>query len=367
MSKIELRNVTKTYGDVVAVKDLDVSIEEGAYTMILGPSGSGKSTALRIIAGLTDPTEGRVVIDGEDVTDRSARERDLSMVFQHLALWDHKTVRENMGFGLQMQGVPADERNERIEEVAEMLEIADKLDQSPAALSGGQQQRVALGRSLVRRPDVILLDEPLASLDEQLRLRMRTELRRVQRETGTTFVHVTHSQEDAMTIADQILVLDGGELQQFGDAMDLYREPANEFVAGFIGTPTMNLVDASVAKRDGVVELGFARLSVPVSDDGRLGSAFENGSVRVGIRPEEFLIGREADVPGHSFDAEVSIVETFGDFNWYYLDVGEDELVVQSWDPAVINEVEEGDEVTVSVDPEAIHLFDPATGERIRT
>ncbi|MFC7026843.1 ABC transporter ATP-binding protein [Halomicroarcula sp. GCM10025710] len=210
MGTIELNTLRKEFGSLVAVNDLDLTITEGSYTMILGPSGCGKSTTLRMIAGLERPTSGDIFIDGNRVTDYPPRERNLSMVFQSLALWDHKTVRENIAFGLKMDDVPKAEREAAVDEVAEILHIEDKLDQSPASLSGGQQQRVALGRSLVREPDVILLDEPLSSLDAKLRLEMRAELSRIQQRIGTTFVHVTHNQEDAMSIADEIILLNDG-------------------------------------------------------------------------------------------------------------------------------------------------------------
>jgi multiple sugar transport system ATP-binding protein len=364
MSKIELRNISKTFGDIVAVDDLDVTFKDESYTMILGPSGCGKSTTLRLIAGLEMPTTGDVLIDDEPVTNEPSRERDLSMVFQSLALWDHKTVRENMGFGLKMDGVEKAERNRRIEDIAELLEIDDKLDQNPNALSGGQQQRVALGRSLVRQPDAILLDEPLSSLDEQLRLKMRTELRRIQQEADTTFIHVTHSQEDAMTVADDILLLEGGTVQQFGSPMELYREPANEFVADFIGTPNMNFADGSLDHDRGVLSAFGVGLRLPASASERVAEADVDGRVRVGVRPESLSFVDDPAGDG-AFRTEVSIVETFGDFNWYYVERGDDEFIVHSTDADVIDSVEEGDSVAVRIDPEALHLFDPETSERI--
>lgn len=367
MGKIDLDNVTKQYGSLTAVDSLDIEFTEGAYTMILGPSGCGKSTTLRMIAGLEQPTEGEVLIDGEVVTDKPPRHRDLSMVFQSLALWNHKTVRENMGFGLKMDGVDKEERDARIEEIAEILQIEDKLDDNPASLSGGQQQRVALGRSLVREPEVVLLDEPLSSLDAKLRLEMRTELSRIQQELDTTFIHVTHNQEDAMTVADEILLLNEGRKQQFDESLELYHEPANEFVADFIGTPSMNLFDASAVQRNGTLSLegeGFA-LQIPERDHDRFLRDVGEGDVRVGIRPDAIAMDGRTDGP--SFEATVDVVETFGDYNWYYLEVGAEEtLVVQTGDDDVMGSVERGDEVVVRVDSDAIHAFDPGTGEALR-
>jgi multiple sugar transport system ATP-binding protein len=361
MGTIELSALRKEFGSHVAVDDLDLTISDGSYTMILGPSGCGKSTTLRMIAGLEQPTSGDVFIGGDRVTDHPPRERNLSMVFQTLALWDHKTVRENIAFGLKMDDVPAAEREAAVDEVAEILHIEDKLDQSPAELSGGQQQRVALGRSLVREADVILLDEPLSSLDAKLRLEMRTELARIQERIGTTFVHVTHNQEDAMSIADEIVLLNDGELQQFGDPLDLFEAPNNEFIADFIGTPSMNLVDATVDVGESVIDAGGFRLSVPETVAGRAGDE----RVRLGMRPSNIrpVTDAAADrVP--SFDATVTMVETFGDANWYYLDAGTDtELVMKSADETHIRSIGDGDRLTVGLRPDAIHLFDTRSGE----
>jgi multiple sugar transport system ATP-binding protein len=360
MGEIRLDNLRKEYGDLVAVDGIEQTIPEGSYTMILGPSGCGKSTTLRMIAGLETPTSGDVFVDGERVTDKPPRDRNLSMVFQNLALWDHKTVRENMGFGLKMDDMPKAERNDAVEDVAEILQIGDKLDQSPAELSGGQQQRVALGRSLVREPDVILLDEPLSSLDAKLRLEMRAELARIQERIGTTFVHVTHNQEDAMSVADQIVLLNDGEIQQFGAPIDLFQEPNNEFVADFIGTPSMNLMGATVDTERSVVDAGGFELSVPE----HVTEQAQRSSVRLGMRPSNIapVNGNADDRP--TFDATVSMIETFGDANWYYLDASTDaELIMKSADEEDIRSIEDGDELRVGVRSDAVHLFDPDTGE----
>jgi multiple sugar transport system ATP-binding protein len=360
MGEIQLDSLRKEYGSLTAVDGLDLTIPDGAYTMILGPSGCGKSTTLRMIAGLEQPTSGDVFIDGEVVTNQPPRERNLSMVFQNLALWDHKTVRENIGFGLKMADVPKDERDGAVEEIAEILHIEDKLNQSPASLSGGQQQRVALGRSLVREPDVILLDEPLSSLDAKLRLEMRTELARIQERIGTTFVHVTHNQEDAMSIADQIVLLNNGEIQQFGAPIDLFESPNNEFVANFIGTPSMNLMDATVDTERSVVDAGGLELSVPE----QVAAKAQRSSVRLGMRPSNIapVNGNADDRP--TFDATVSMIETFGDANWYYLDAATDaELIMKSADEEDIRSIKDGDELRVGVRSDAVHLFDPDTGE----
>lgn len=364
MGTIVLDGVSKTYGDLVAVDDLNLEITDGSYTMILGPSGCGKSTTLRMIAGLEQPTDGDVVIDDEVVTDKPPRERNLSMVFQNLALWNHKTVRGNMEFGLRMSDVPKSERRDRVEEIADVLHIEDKLDQHPSQLSGGQQQRVALGRSLVREPEIVLLDEPLSSLDAKLRIEMRTELARIQNRLDTTFVHVTHNQEDAMSIADEILLLQNGELQQFGDPFELFSDPNNEFVADFIGTPSMNIFDASVSDGAGVTfSAGDLKLSVPPDASDSFGAAVRDGGVRVGIRPSDLRPHLDGAVAEPSFEAVIEIVETYGDENWYFLDVGlEESVVMKSADESVITTLSANNTVTVSVQPESIHVFEPGSG-----
>lgn len=367
MSEIILNDVRKEYGSLVAVDDLDLTIPDGSYTMILGPSGCGKSTTLRMIAGLETPTAGDVVIGEETVTAYPPRKRNLSMVFQNLALWDHKTVRENIGFGLKMESVPKDERTRSVEDVAELLHIEDKLEKSPAELSGGQQQRVALGRSLVREPDAVLLDEPLSSLDAKLRLEMRAELSRIQQRTGTQFVHVTHNQEDAMSIADQIVLLNDGKVQQFGDPIDLFESPNNEFVANFIGTPSMNLLDGSFTDGETpTIDAGGFQLSIPNDYREFFSERVTNSDVRLGIRPSDIqpvLDGWTPDNP--AFDATVSMVETFGDVNWYYLDTSDCEVIAKSADENHIESIEDGDEITVSVRPDSLHVFDPDSGEAL--
>jgi multiple sugar transport system ATP-binding protein len=368
MAEIRLNNIRKEFGSLVAVDGLDLTIPDGSYTMILGPSGCGKSTTLRMIAGLETPTVGNVVIDGETVTNRPPRKRNLSMVFQNLALWDHKSVRENIAFGLKMEGIPKDERNRSVDEVAEILHIEDKLDQSPAELSGGQQQRVALGRSLVREPDAILLDEPLSSLDAKLRLEMRAELSRIQQRIDTPFIHVTHNQEDAMSIADQILLLNDGQVQQFGGPIDMFENPTNEFVANFIGTPSMNLLDASfVDGETAAIDADGFQLAIP--DDYRdfFSEHITTPNIHLGIRPSNIRPVLNGNTPRDpSFDATVSMVETFGDANWYYLDTGGDrEVIAKSADEDHIKSIEDKDELTMSVRPDSLHIFDPDSGEAL--
>lgn len=371
MGEIQLVDLTKTFGDLVAVDNLSLTLPDNAYTVILGPSGCGKSTTLRMIAGLEEPTSGDVLIDGENVTDKPPRLRNLSMVFQNLALWNHKTVRENIEFGLRMEGVDTAERKERADRIARILRIEEKLEDNPDTLSGGQRQRVALGRSLIREPDVILLDEPLASLDAKLRLEMRTELVRIQNRLEVSFVHVTHNQEDAMSIGDQILLLRDGRLQQFGSPLDLFERPRNEFVADFIGSPSMNLFDASLEDQDGVQQLvsGTFRLPLPKQLRSTLQRALPDRRFRAGIRPADLRPLMDGSGGEQlQFPATVSIVEPFGDTSWYYLDAGTGgELILKSADERVLSSLEEGDEIQVGLAPGDLYVFHPETGEALTT
>jgi ABC-type sugar transport system ATPase subunit len=253
MAAIELRGVRKTYaGGHRGVRDLSLRVADGELVVLVGPSGSGKSTALRLIAGLETPDQGQVLIGGSDVTDVPPQRRDLAMVFQHYALYPHKTVRENLAFSLRMRGVGEDTRRERVEEVARMLRLEDFLDRRPAQLSGGQRQRVALGRALVRQPGAFLLDEPLSNLDPALRLDTRAEIALLHRRLGATMIYVTHDQEEAMTLGDRVAVLGDGALQQVARPDEIYQQPANRFVAQFVGSPPMNLIDEGNDRQMGV-------------------------------------------------------------------------------------------------------------------
>src|ERR671938_1149435 len=257
MAEIQLRDVTKRYPDgTEAVKHADLDICDGEFMILVGPSGCGKSTALRMIAGLEDITSGDLIIGGERVNDLAPRDRDIAMVFQNYALYPHMTVRDNMGFALKLAKVDSGEINRKVEEAAKILELQQHLDRKPANLSGGQRQRVAMGRAIVREPAAFLLDEPLSNLDAKLRVQMRAEIARTTRQMGTTTIYVTHDQVEAMTMGDRVAVMSQGELQQVETPQNLYDRPANLFVAGFIGTPPMNLLEADIASDNGKVVLG---------------------------------------------------------------------------------------------------------------
>ena len=354
---LQLRNLRKRYDDVVAVDGLDLDADNDDFLVLVGPSGSGKTTTLRMIAGLESPTGGEIRIDDAVVNDLNPADRDIAMVFQDYALYPHLTVRENMGLALKVAGVPGDEVHDRVDSVAETLGIRELTERKPSELSGGQQQRVALGRAIVRDPTVFLMDEPLSNLDAKLRMQMRKELEELHERLGTTFVYVTHDQTEAMTMGTKIAVLDGGELQQVGTAEELYDEPANEFVAEFIGSPSMNLFDADVVETaDGVVlDLGpfTYPLSTPLAERVRASNAT---TLRLGIRPEDVVIDEAGPV-----DATVNVVEPIGADVIAYLTVGDREITVQTERDGSL---QEADAVSIALPPEAVHLF--GDGEALR-
>jgi len=366
MAEIQLENLRKEFdrGTVVAVEGLDLEIEDGEFVTVVGPSGCGKTTTLRMIAGLERPTDGAVHIGNEDVTDVRAKDRPIAMVFQNYALYPHKTVRENMEFGLRMRtDIPGAKRHERVREMAEMMGIEDLLEDKPDELSGGQKQRVALGRAIVREPAVFLFDEPLSNLDAKLRTEMRAEIQKLQQEFDVTAVYVTHDQEEAMTMGDRLVILNDGELQQVGEPTEVYENPVNRFVAGFIGSPSMNFFDVTVDRRDGGVSL--------VDDDGEFQFDLSGEYVRrhtdelsedhytLGIRPENVVVEEHSlDAP---ITAEVRVVEPVGSDNYLHLDIGTEFVarVPSDVEPAV------GDEVGLRFDESDIHLFHPETGEDV--
>ena len=361
MSRLQIQDLVKRYrtgsnDEIVAVEDLNVDLADGEFLVLVGPSGCGKSTTLRCIAGLETISEGTIYIDGEDVNDQNPEERNIAMVFQNYALYPHMTARENMEFGLKMTSdLSASERRERVEEAAQMLGIEDLLEDKPKSLSGGQQQRVALGRAIVREPEVFLMDEPLSNLDAKLRTQMRTEIQQLQTELGVTTVYVTHDQTEAMTMGDRIAVLDGGELQQIGTPLECYYEPENLFVANFIGEPSMNFFDAEVEGGS----LTGESLDYELSESIR--SRIEaHDRVTLGIRPEDIEI---AETEGqNAFPATVQVVEPMGDQNFLHLDLGGSAVT------AAVGgnyDVEAGTTVLLRFPESKIHLFDSTTGEAI--
>ena len=315
MATVTFDKATRIYpgSDKPAVDQLDLEIQDGEFLVLVGPSGCGKSTSLRMLAGLEDVNSGRIFIGDKDVTDVQPKNRDIAMVFQNYALYPHMTVRENMGFALKIAGTPKEEINKRVEEAARILDLEPYLDRKPKALSGGQRQRVAMGRAIVRKPQVFLMDEPLSNLDAKLRVQTRTQIASLQRELGVTTVYVTHDQTEALTMGDRIAVLAGGLLQQVGTPQEMYERPANEFVAGFIGSPAMNLgkfkVEGNVAKLGTAeVPLSQATLDAMVPED--------EGKITIGFRPEGLeVVSAETE---NTIPIEVEFVEELGSDAYIY-------------------------------------------------
>ena len=363
MGQLELQHLRKEFDDggntIVAVDDLNLEIEDGEFLILVGPSGCGKSTTLRCIAGLETPTGGDIVLDDVSVVDRKPKARNMAMVFQNYALYPHMTARENMAFGLRMTtDLASDEIGQRVKNAAEIMGIGDLLNKRPGELSGGQQQRVALGRAIVRDPEVFLMDEPLSNLDAKLRTTMRTELQDLQQDLDVTTIYVTHDQTEAMTMGDRIAVLNGGELQQVGTPEECYSEPANEFVAGFIGSPSMNFFDVEVHNKR-LEHEGFG-VELPQSN---LNLLTDHGSqFTIGIRPEEIVSGEEAASYENSFEVEVNVVEPLGDVTYLYAELGN---VTMTINVSRNTEVESGDTIHVAFPADQIHVFDYKSGQTI--
>ena len=391
MSAITMRGITKRYADgTEAVSNVDLDIADGEFVILVGPSGCGKSTLLRMIVGLEDISDGEMRIGDEVVNDRAPKDRDLAMVFQNYALYPHLSVRENMAFPLRLQQVPEDQIMKRVEEAATVLELTENLDRKPANLSGGQRQRVAMGRAIVRDPKAFLFDEPLSNLDANLRVQMRTEIARIQKKYGTTTVYVTHDQTEAMTLADRVAVLRKGVVQQVDTPRNLYNSPANLFVAGFIGSPSMNLLPGKLSGTSLAIPMGTFDLPSSVAE--RLGDTRSAGErqVIVGVRPEHFedasLIDDRVRGDGLVFRNRVDNVEWLGSELYAYLpyqggdaidqqlgqlagdldreqSTGDESQLVARLDAT--SKVREGEEAEIWLDARKLHLFDPETGEAI--
>ncbi len=361
MAEVVLSGVTKSFGDVLAVDTIDLEIRDGEFMVLVGPSGCGKSTVLRMIAGLEEVTDGTIEIGGREVNDLPPKEREIAMVFQSYALYPHMTVRQNLEFGLKIRHTPRAEMEARVQDAAEILEIDALLDRRPKELSGGQRQRVAVGRAIVRQPSLFLFDEPLSNLDAKLRVQMRAELTKLHKRLGTTVVYVTHDQVEAMTMGDRIAVLERGRLQQVGAPLEVYERPANVFVAGFIGTPPMNLLAATLTTdRERLAGDGF-ELPVPAACRSLLTPG--NDHLVVGIRPENLHL-KEDEARGETapLTLTVEIVETLGHQATVHGRVGR-ELVAASLDPHFT--AEPGTDVPLHVDLGSVHLFDAQTEMRI--
>ena len=357
MARLVLDNVSKDFGAARVVAAFSLDVEDREFIALVGPSGCGKSTTLRMIAGLEEISQGTISIDGRVVNDLRPRERNVAMVFQNYALFPHMTVRQNMSFGLRLAKTPEAEISARVAEAASILGLTDKLDRRPSTLSGGERQRVAMGRAMVRRPDVFLFDEPLSNLDAKLRTTMRTEIKRLHRQLQTTVVYVTHDQVEAMTLADRIVVMLDGRVAQVGTPNEVFQRPANQFVASFIGSPPMNFL-AAVASSDGSLRLA-GQIELPLLKD-RFRPLQPGEPVIVGIRAEDIVPRGHGQAPAQAWDfsARISLSEPLGSETLLIVQLGTDEVVAKMLHPVPVTPDQTMD---FQLDMAAMHLFDATT------
>ncbi len=366
MATVTLKNITKIYdSDNPAVKNINIEIQDKEFVVLVGPSGCGKSTTLRMIAGLEDITDGELFIDGELVNDVSPKDRDIAMVFQNYALYPHMTVYGNMAFGLKLRKFPKSEIDERVRNASKILGLDEFLDRKPKSLSGGQRQRVAVGRAIVRHPKVFLFDEPLSNLDAKLRVQMRTEISKLHRKLGATMIYVTHDQTEAMTMGDKIVIMNNGIIHQIDKPLEIYNNPADKFVAGFIGSPSMNFIKGSIIEenkyyfesKDKVVkiELPPGKLSKLVKS--------KNKIIQIGIRPEDIqdINMMEKDFK-NDFEAVIEVVEPMGNEIFLYLEIAGSQVISRI---PVLNYPTPGQNIKLYVNLDKLQFYDDETGERL--
>src|SRR5262250_1152627 len=363
MAQVVLKDLNKKYDEVHAVKDVNLTIRDKEFMVLVGPSGCGKTTTLRMVAGLEEITAGEIAIGDRVVNDLPPKDRDIAMVFQNYALYPHMSVYDNMAFGLKMRKFPKAEIAKRVGDAAEILGIQELLKRKPRQLSGGQRQRVAVGRAIVRHPQVFLFDEPLSNLDAKLRVQMRVELKRLHDRLETTAIYVTHDQVEAMTLGDRVVVMKDGWIQQVGEPLELYGRPANKFVAGFIGSPSMNFVEVAITEANGSLwaEAPGLRVKVPPASASRLG-AYKGQKVTLGIRPEDLHLAGGADQAPYVFDAVVDVVEPLGSEILLDVKAGPNSLVARV-EPSVRLKIH--DAVRLAVNPERLHFFDSTSEKAI--
>ncbi len=369
MAKVIYKNMTKAWGDVIGVNNLNLEIPDKEFLVLVGPSGCGKSTALRCLAGLEEITSGEIIIGDRVVNDVPPKDRDIAMVFQSYALYPHMTVYDNMAFGLKLRKTPKDEIDRRVQEAAKILGITQLLDRKPKQMSGGQRQRVALGRAIVRDPAVFLLDEPLSNLDAKLRVQTRAEISKLHQRLGTTFIYVTHDQVEALTMADRIAVMRDGVLQQADTPQRLYDHPGNVFVAGFIGSPSMNFFSGTITGTldEMYVDSGAVRLRLPQAEVEQLGQESIGREMIFGVRPED-VHHPQYKPPGVNeqlIEATVDVTELMGNEIFVYLIAGEDQSFIARVDPRA--DVRTGDKVQMSFNADKIHIFDRTTEKNLAT
>ena len=391
MGAIDIKSAGKIYpNDTRALEDVNITINDGEFVVLVGPSGCGKTTLLRMVAGLEDITEGEISIGDKTVNDVAPKDRDIAMVFQNYALYPHMSVFDNMAFSLKLRKLPKDEIDQKVKDAAKTLEISELLDRKPKALSGGQRQRVAMGRAIVRNPQAFLMDEPLSNLDAKLRVQMRAELGQLHTQLQTTTLYVTHDQVEAMTMGDRVAVIRKGELQQIDTPREIYLNPKNIFVAGFIGSPSMNFVYANVGVNKNSIKLNFGNDHIDYKGD-KLEKlkAFENKEIVMGIRPEAFEDGNYANTSEYSesIKVSVSLLEQLGSDSYihFYKDIKpvqteaiEEILADEGEDISVLGDntkfiarinpnstVVEGEEIELKIDPSKLHFFDPETGDAL--
>ncbi|MCL4435258.1 MAG: ABC transporter ATP-binding protein [Thaumarchaeota archaeon] len=361
MATVSLKDLTKSYGDIRAVNEINIEVREKEFLTILGPSGCGKTTLLRMIAGLETPTKGDILIDGISMLDVPTRERDIAMVFQTYALYNHMTAYDNIAFPLKMRKVPQQEIDRKVKDAAELLGIKQALDRKPGKLSGGEQQRVALGRAIVREPKVFLMDEPLTFLDPKLRTQMRVEIKTLQRRLGVTTIYVTHDQAEAMTMSDRIGMMRSGVLQQIGTPEEIYYKPVNTFVASFLGSPLINLINCKYTKENGKAMLDAGAFEIDITDlKGSLDGEKGVSEVILGIRPEDISVSRKKSAS--SIESDVYLTEPLGSETNLLLKVGGNNVNTKV---GGVSDLKAGDKVWITFDKNKLHLF-KSTGEAIQ-
>ena len=366
MARVILRNVTKQFKSTAAVDNLSIEVKDREFAVLVGPSGCGKTTALRMIAGLEDVTSGEIYIGDRLVNDVAPKDRDIAMVFQNYALYPHMNVRDNLGFGLKMRKFPTGEIDQRVQEAADILGIHELLDRKPKQLSGGQRQRVAVGRAIVRKPEVFLFDEPLSNLDAKLRVAMRAEISKLHQRLGATIIYVTHDQVEAMTMADRIFIMNNGALQQSGVPLEVYKQPANRFVAGFIGSPAMNFIEATVVRgKDAYfIDADGFKVRLPGAFYPRI-EPYAGRQVIFGVRPEDMAEHdpAAAGVNGNTLTARADVVETLGFETFVYLTCGPHAIVARMEAPE--RPLTVGQTLEVDLKMANTHLFDKETSRTI--